>query len=262
MQDIVIVPTYDRPEMLWLCLEHLAAARGGEQVHVWVYVDAHVNQERPPRSEIIAVAKKFSQLTIDVVFREPHKYSGNSFNVLSAYMEALQTDARYVFLVEDDVMIHPAFFDWHYRQHYGQRLGCSIAMAKGPRQVYASLGVCFRREMLRMLVPHCQHAYFVGMREYIRRSFEPKHQKPPLDCEQDGLIARVLEGHRVVWAQMPLAQHVGWYGYHRARSARPRGSLEDRYRQIKHVLSDDRLLRVWSKDFQDIVPLQLSADAR
>jgi hypothetical protein len=248
--------------MLWLCLEHFAACPESADVRVWVYVDAHVNQPSVPREEILAVVKKFPQLSVEVTFRAPHRYLGNSFNVLMAYKDAYQSKAQHVFLIEDDVVISPGFFAWHRAQHDGHLLGCSIAIEKGPRQgPYASLGVCFRREVLQVVVPHCNDAYFRSMEGYIRERFFSKG-KPALDYEQDGLIARLLDGYKVAWAQTPLAQHVGWYGYHRARSTRPKGSLEDRYRQIRHVLSDSHLLRVWSRDFGDIVPLQLSADGR
>jgi hypothetical protein len=181
MQDVVIIPTYDRPEMLWLCLEHLAACPESADVHVWVCVDAHVNQPSAPREEILAVVKKFPQLFVDVKFRSPHQYSGNSFNVLTAYKDAYRSQASYVFLIEDDVMISPGFFTWHREQHDGHMLGCSIAIAKGPRQgPYASLGVCFRRETLQIVTPHCNDAYFRNMRGYIRERFYSMH-KPVLD---------------------------------------------------------------------------------
>ena len=74
----------------------------------------------------------------------------------------------------------------------------------------------------------------------------------PFDCEQDGLFARVLKGHPVVWAPVPLAQHVGWYGYHRKKSVRPHGTLDERYRQVKQVLTSQILLQGWMHDFGDI----------
>jgi hypothetical protein len=253
MQDLVIIPTYDRPEMLWLCLEYFAACPDAQLVQIWVVVDAHVGLP-PPREEIEAVVEKFPQLPVQIRYRHPHQFHGNSYNVLMAYKEAYETLHRYVFLVEDDVMIHPDFFAWHRVTHsFDGRLGCSIAVVKEPQHShYASLGVCFRRDILRLILPHCRPAYFEHMREYCREHF-PRSR---VDCEQDGLFCRLLATHRVVYATTPYAQHVGWYGYHRKRSVRPYGSLEERHAQVKRALASPESLRGWMRDFWDIRPLQ------
>ena len=40
-RDIVIVPTYDRPEYLWVCLQKLSAAHGVQDKEIWVCEDNH-----------------------------------------------------------------------------------------------------------------------------------------------------------------------------------------------------------------------------
>ena len=255
MQDILIVPTFDRPEMLWLCLDHIASSHGSSNLRILVYVDAHVGQ-MPPRGEIEQVLAKFPQLTIRPIYRQPHMFHGNSFNVMMAFKDAYESKAEHVFMIEDDVMVHPEFFRWHRQQHEDQVLGCSIGVVKEPQYGhYASLGVCFRREMLKLIVPHCQVAYFSNLRAYCKTRFPPSKT----DCEQDGVFCRVLEGFPVAWPLVPYAQHVGWYGYHRKRSVRPQGTLSERYLQVKHVLTSATILRHWVKDFGDIKVLQLSA---
>jgi hypothetical protein len=247
MQDVVIVPTFDRPEMLWLCLEYLANSPDSKSVDIWVYVDSHT-QQKPPRGEIEQVLEKFPDLSLHVGFQQPHDFHGNSYNLLTAYKAAYETTAQYVFMVEDDVLIHPGFFEWHRHQHAHRHLGCSIAVKNPGHGAYASLGVCFRREMLRLVLPHTHGVYFRDMRKYCREKFPPSR----FDCEQDGLFARVLNGHQVVWASTPLAQHVGWYGYHRRRSRRPHGTLTERYRQVKYALAHSDVLKRWARDFGDI----------
>jgi len=258
MQNLVIIPTYDRPEMLWLCLEHLAECPHQESIQIRVVVDAHIGQPPTPTADIQAVLEKFPQLSLQVGYRTPHQFPGNSFNVLMAYRDAYhQAESEYVYLVEDDVMVHPLFFAWHQMQHETYPdLGCSIAVMKEPQHGhYASLGVCFRREMLKLILPHCRVAYFQNVRAYCRARFPPSKS----DCEQDGLFCRLLIGHRIIWATSTLAQHVGWYGYHRRRSVRPIGTLEDRYIQVKHALANSEILQGHVKDFWDIKPLQLTA---
>jgi len=199
------------------------------------------------------VAKKFPQLDLQVFSRSPHQFHGNSFNVLMAYKEAYESDARYVFMVEDDVMIHPEFFAWHRQQHV-QPLFCSIAGPNPTKGPYTSLGVCFERDRLKMVLPHCRAEYFGNMRGYCKFHFPPTKY----DCEQDGLFCRLLRISQrpVVWATPPLADHVGWYGYHRKKSPRPTGTLEERYRHIKLVLRSQTTLDAMSKDFKDVTALR------
>lgn len=258
MQDLVLIPTFSRPEMLWLCLDYLAASPDVQSVKIRVYVDAHVGN-LPPKAEIETVLRKFPQLSIQVGFRPPHHFHGNSFNVLMAYKDAYDSDAQHVFLVEDDILVRPNFFAWHRQQHQ-RKIGCSIGVVKERQHgLYASLGSCFHREMIRLVLPHCKTEYFTNLRAYCKQKFPPA----AWDCEQDGLWCRVLvDQPPVVWATTPVAQHVGWYGYHRKRSVRPTGTLKERYEQVKMVLSSPENLRLWSKDFGDVAPLQLVAKGR
>lgn len=252
MQDIVILPTFDRPEMLWLCLEYLSRSLHSPTVQIRVSVDAHIGQPPPARAEIAEVVDKFPELSIQTRYRTPHPYPGNSYNLLMAYRDAYESDASHVFLIEDDVLIHPDFFVWHWVTLL--TADCSIAVVKEPQfGSYASLGVGFRRDTLQLILPHCIPAYFQNLRGYCQRVFPPS----PLDCEQDGLWGRVLAGRQVVWSPEPRAQHVGWYGYHRTRSVRPVGTLDERFHQVKHVLSTMETLQPWVKDFHDITPLRL-----
>jgi hypothetical protein len=253
MQDIVLIPTYDRPELLWLCLEYMAASPESREVQILICVDAHVGHAPPPRAEIEEVIKKFPQLHIRIGFRPAHTFHGNSFNLMMAYRDLYQTEARYVFMVEDDVMIMPEFFAWHRQQHLHRLIGCSIGVLKRPEHGhYASLGVCFRREILKRIIPHCQTAYFQDMRGYCKKMFPPSKY----DCEQDGLWCRVLSDQPVVWPMIAMAQHVGWYGYHRKKSHRPSGTLDQRYQQVKIALSDAGILHTMVREFWDVEPLR------
>ena len=43
-RDIVIVPTFDRPEFLWLCLENILAAEGSLDREIWLCEDIHADK--------------------------------------------------------------------------------------------------------------------------------------------------------------------------------------------------------------------------
>src|SRR6476661_5195277 len=120
MQDILIIPTFDRPEFLWLCLDHIVACPEAGELDIRVYVDNHTFHP-PPLVAIRSVLENFPQLHIALVVQNPHDYAGNSFNLLTAYKEAFESDANLVFMVEDDVMVRPNFFEWHrqVQEYYG-----------------------------------------------------------------------------------------------------------------------------------------------
>ena len=237
MPDIVIVPTFSRPEMLQVCLEHIFACPEAADAEVRVVVDQHAGR-LTPLLEIREVARHFPVVTI---VREPHRYSGNSFNVLSSYTEAYQSQAELVYLVEDDVMVSPDFFTWHRQVQLDADPFCSIAIANPRRPVqrlegfhlecdYASLGVCFRRGRLRAVIDHAVANYYVNQIGYLRRHFAAGD----FFAEQDGLIKRVMEKHEftAAWACVPRARHVGWYGYHRP-AHRPHGPLHSRIATVR-----------------------------
>lgn len=249
MQDVVLIPTFDRPEMLWLCLSALEKCPEALKVKFLVRVDAHVGQY-PPLQDIETVLRKFPLLDINLKVREPHAYHGNSYNVLVGYTEALLHSMRFVFMIEDDVLVDPSFFRWHYKQHTKPHTVVSIGVLPPPHKVYTSLGVCFNARFIPKIAAHAKPEYFGDMRGYCQRTFPPS----PFDVEQDGLIARLLDNSRAatMWPEVPVAQHVGWYGYHRTKSIRPTGSLEERFEHIKRVLENDELLNRHSKDFKDV----------
>lgn len=228
MRNLAIIPTYSRPEMLWHCLERLSACReiSSGELDIVVAVDNHIGRP-PPSEEIEWVVRRFPG--VGLVKRDPHRYRGNSFNVLTAYEEAWKEERERVFLVEDDVMVEPDFFRWHGEAQQDVPF-CSIGVSRrGPG--YCSLGVCFRREPLTLVVQHAVSAYFANMDYYCQTNFR---EGQGLGAEQDGLIARVMLKAKATarFAELAVARHVGDYGYNRGEHRRPTGSLEERYRAV------------------------------
>ena len=271
MPDIVLVPTYSRPEYLWLCLEALRKAEGGQSKVVWVALDCHAADGAKyarEAAEIRAVADDFQSSFWGLRFieRKPHPYYGNSYNTLELYREALSSSAEYVYLVEDDVIVEGDFFRWHEAVQDKGDYFCSIARyicrsRKVPDGAetyiesdrdYASLGVCFRRDNLKLIEPHCCSEYYRNMSAYIARKF-PNSWLGAEFSEQDGLIQRVIHesGMLTAWACMPRAYHIGIHGYHRSRGARLTGSLTEKIRVLKE-LSQTGKLKDMAKDFKEL----------
>lgn len=260
--DLVLIPTYNRPDYLRLCLEYLSRAEGIQTKEVHISVDRGKSLIR----EIYEVVNDFrNQLNITVSFREPHDYHGNSFNTLEAYKEAYTSNAKFVYLVEDDVLVQPDFFKWHEAVQAEDDFMCSIAYrcSRNPAcsrihehdpeayfvsaRDYASIGVCWRREKLAEVVKHACTEYYQNMNDYILKNF-PNNRFYECFTEQDGLIMRIMgETHGLTaWPYMPRAYHIGFAGYHRLRS--PRLS----YNEIKEVIHDSEKVRQTDRDFHDI----------
>lgn len=229
----MLIPAFDRPEMVWLCLDHLAACPEAREVEVRVCVDGRAGHA--PIDEFVYVVAQHPTLTATIHVGPSHRYHGNSFNVLRSFQAAVTGGFDWIYLVEDDVLVRPEFFQWHQRfqREYAVCLAATIGVADPGHGAYASLGVCLDRGVTNTIAAHGHAAYFSDMRGYCRRTFPAS----PFDCEQDGLIARVLAGCTVVWADPPVCSHVGWYGYHRTQGARPRGTLAERYAQVRATVA-------------------------
>lgn len=264
-RDIVLVPVYDRPEFLWLCLEAISHNPEAGDLDIWVLVDQHTNQRNiPDHLEIDRVLSAFCFLRLQKIVQMPHNAPGNSLNVLEGYKRAYEAGAAHVFLVEDDVLITEDFFRWHYAVQvagdwiasigFRNLRNSAVGKSTEPGEFfssawdYASIGVCFRREKLAAVIPHACAAYYSDSGGYILRTF-PSNRFGDCFTEQDGLIMRVMgETNGVTaWPYVPRAYHLGWYGYHRS-GAHYAGRLEERVQRLRYAISDPATLARMNRD--------------
>lgn len=261
MADIVVVPTFDRPEYLWVCLEKLSEAAGVQDKEIWVCEDNHGPKDGWVSINMIpTLAYWEKRLPLRYIYREPHTAYGNSYNVLTALADACKAQARYIYLVEDDVMVLPDFFTWHeavQQQNavYGpvscaERYNHSLNFAINGQyvldesfkdsnayinknDVYSSLGVCFPFETLRLFMYMNYPAG--GWKSY---PFAP-------GVEQDILIKSWIKKVHlpVIWPYVPRCYHMGWYGYHRNTGMRFNGTLEEKVTALKAAMVDPSRIR-------------------
>ncbi len=277
MTDIVLIPAYMRPEYLSLCLEYLSKAEGARDgKEYWILQDMRFEDEHRYGMQMRWTREVIenSPLPVRYIQRKPHGWPGNSYNVLEGYKEAYErTDARFVYLVEEDVLVTPDFFTWHEAvQEKESDAMCSIGYrcsrnADARKDItdseayfttardYASIGVCWRRERLVPLTSHCVPAYYADQSGYISRTF-PGNRFAGDFCEQDGLIMRCMWESRgfTVWAYVSRAFHFGWFGYHRPNGRRPDGQLQMKIDAIRAQLCDREQLKISAPDFGDIEP--------
>ena len=116
-RDIVIVPTFDRPEFLWLCLENILAADGSSRKRYCLCEDIHADKPKSftTQMEMLAVIRYFEKQfpRFQYTAMVPHTKYGNSYNVTSALAKARACEARFTYIIEDDVLITKDFFQWN-----------------------------------------------------------------------------------------------------------------------------------------------------
>jgi hypothetical protein len=243
----------------------------GADVDVWVFQDHH-EYDGPGRmadaEDVRNVAAHFGARYTE---RAAHSYVGNVYNIMEAYREAYATDARYVYLVEDDVIVAPDFFKWHesvndarrwtftdklHRQpHYGD-YWCSVAWhnirnpetqaTDDPHAIvesavdYSSIGVCWPRENLAVIVRHARPEYYRDLTAYMAGTFPDSPIPPERWTEQAGLVMRELlagNGSRIVaWSGRPRCAHIGIRGYHRLQGHEFTGPLLARVEALRRAI--------------------------
>jgi hypothetical protein len=261
-RDIVIVPAYFRPEFLHLALENLYACSEMLDKDVWICQDVKhgdlekFSEEMRETEIVLDYWKRGFGNRLRAIRRPENGFYGNSYNVLSAYAKAYETDAKYVYLVEEDVFVTPDFFRWHEAVQEATDFFCTVAGKSDCNQIefkgdiagayfgsehYRSLGVCWKRENLAQVVRHNQFDYFHNAAPYVLKHF-PGSQFGLKWMEQDGLIQRIMEQtfQTAGWACLPRAYHVGVYGYHRGIGKENMfvGTFPERVEMIRKAVAD------------------------
>lgn len=256
MKEIVLVPTYKRPEMLFYCLSLIRAIE--PRIPIAVFPDRGTYNDK----EFTEVMDSFDpEVTLACVVPE-HDYYGNTMNTMEAFRWAYNCGCERIFYVEDDVMVHWDFFKWH-REIHEECEGLEIFASMGwifnryaPittdvlfQPWYYSVGTCFTREKLKLIVDHATPRYYKDMPGYIEKAFSGSslntvHQDIQ-HFEQDGLIQRVMDRDRsqVVCRGMASCTHLGTFGYNKGWEQRDgfygdAKTFEERLVKLSQFLAD------------------------
>jgi hypothetical protein len=253
-RDVLIIPCWRRPEFLWHCLDNLRRAEGIGDLHVLFRPD----RGHDPRIHdvIDEFGPQLASYDVEEPPRCPYPRGKQSANVLGAYLRAAATTRRYVFMVEEDVMVARDFLRWHYAVHAAQpQLFCSIAARNTNRAVpeaadpeayyvtnldFCSLGVCFERSVIvRRIAPHVRREYFENPGAYCQQLWS-RSLVGAGHVEHDGLIRRIQEEHGarrpIAYPYRPRAFHAGLFGYPRRGTIN--GALSHRIREVGATIYD------------------------
>ncbi len=229
-KDVVIIVGFDRPEYMEVCLDLLLKADGFGDLKVYFSLDFGYSRKN---KSVIDQRMKGRDYTYIHNNGSRFRHMKQSYNVLESYRIAAEEAKEFVFLIEDDIFCGKSFFTSHYELHKKYPdLFCSTACwlqnekelqtldmsyAKTTKSVYQSLGVCFRKVVLKQLVlPHANTNYYRHSGKYLGNMF-PEHFLKDTFSEQDGLIRRVHDtsGLAIGYPNYPRAYHAGIWGYHR-----------------------------------------------
>jgi hypothetical protein len=221
--EAVLVPTYRRPELLFCCLKRIRPIEPEIPIHVIPDRGSALTDE-----QTLKVAHHFGAL-IHIV--PDHEYYGNSYNTMEGFRALFNQGYTKVYYVEDDVMVHPDFFAWHRRMHeefpdifasIGWVFNRYAPIMEGELFApwYYSVGSCFSRDKLFLVVQHASPKYYGDMAGYIKKKFPESTINFPhaiAHYEQDGLIQRILDRDRSQAVTYGIAKcsHIGFGGYNR-----------------------------------------------
>lgn len=184
--ELVIVPLHRRPAFALACLTRLyQAAEKDRSLHFYIAIDA------APHPEVVTIAEQFARQVgrtrVDIVKRL-RTFRGNSYNLLSAYAETVNSGAQLIHLVEEDVLVGGDYFDYHRQVREFAPGAFSVCACRnqfwpldaGPpdeedavylQGCYQSIGVSFTPDKLIHVVQHAVHAFYVNPLAYLRRHF-------------------------------------------------------------------------------------------
>lgn len=241
MNRFLLIPCYNRPELLHFALRFLERCRGLDRVNALFCIENRADATNHALEDVLETIRSFrGAASVTIVFPPKHSFPGNSFNVLYGIRACLERDADRIYYVEDDTAVSAAFFDWHdyvlERSQASASLACTNLCTHYPTPYpkpnpqpsprafytsqtdYSSIGSCLTQLLASLTLQHNTPVFYTNPIEYCQTKF-PNNPIPPHQAEQDGLIRRVLHANNLTaaWSAYPYphAYHFGLWGYHR-----------------------------------------------
>lgn len=212
--SVVVIPTLNRPEFLALALEKLSLTEEAEHLDVRIFLDTCPDS----RAEEVEYVRDTFLPTADIYRAGKHVAAlSGCWNILHALREGYETGAEFIFLVEEDVMVRPNFFKWHWATQASDDffVTCGRRHGRMPVDFYCNPGTCYRWQSLGLVVPHICKEYFADNKAYLQKHF-PKMDGLDGNLD-DGLIRKVIRSTRgkVRVADPAIVAHQGFHYYNR-----------------------------------------------
>lgn len=265
--NVALVPCFDRPEFLTLCLENIKKAEGSSIVHYIFRMDHGYD---PANLQVIAEFVRRYPVSHQLSFtpRTHYGLAKQSHSLLTGLIQAATKTDALVYLIEDDVMIGRDFFGWHDRVHEQNpdlfsshgNLNINRSMpTEGNWEEYyltsgdyGSIGTCMSKTtILQLIAPHANRSYFRSPISYVQRTFPASTLKKD-QAEQDGLIRRiqVATGKPQAYPHIteidgllygPRCFHAGFYGKNRPKKYT--GDLQQKIARLRQIIYSEEGMR-------------------
>ncbi len=252
MNSVVVMPTYGRPEMLALSLECLSRVPNCPEIHI--YVDRGVD-----KSIFQHVKDKYSPAAFLHFTEDRPECTSGTWNILHSLQEGYNLGADLIFICEEDVMVFPQWYQWHWDQIVEHRYNASCgrripAFFKRYGDVYTNPGSCLSRNLMAAVIPHICDEYFAGTGPYIRKTFGREPMNSSLD---DGLIRMVMqqEGWGCAYPDQPVCAHQGFDYYNEIDIYMNNdGDIEQRITRCRQILASVKTTDRYAGDFEPFLP--------
>lgn len=221
MQEIIVVPTYKREALLFLCLEAI---------------------RKQERDAVVIVSE-------DRGASAPGCWSvgyGNTGHVLRCLRSACEM-ADIVHYIENDTIVHPGYFKWA-RAILGEGLHaavCGLSPSEHIENWYSAPCVSWNAACLRTALSHITPEYLNATTQEEQRVIVDEQMFPKsrfyrcYSPEHDGYLLRCIENHgwKTAFPPMPLATHAAIGGYNRPPGEKyPEGTFEEQVQYFREML--------------------------
>ena len=244
----VVIPACKRPEFLALTLEKLSRTPEIESVDVRIFLDSG-SEERLKEVEYV----RDTYLPVAELFRaHTHVIApSGTWNILGSLKAGYETGADFIYLVEEDIMCYPNFFQKHREMQASGDYFVTSGRRYGhmPIDFYSNPGTCYRREKLAHVVPHICKEYFADLPGYLNRHFPNMDESGTLD---DGLIRRVMRSlnGKAICADPPCAVHQGFHYYGKLDPWIVKGTIQEKIEQLRKIIAGMNPADRYSRDFE------------
>lgn len=246
-----MIPTLHRPEFLALCLENLANTSEPD-LDVRICLDFSTAE----RLDEVDYVRDTYYPSAWLYHAAPHiDAPSGCWNILNSLKHGYDSGAEYVFLVEEDVLVYPNFFEKHSEmQNSGDYFAtCGRLRQEHSGPYYTNPGACFKREKLAELVEYINDDFFRDRRGYMDRRFGVFDEASDLD---DGLIRRVIRytGSEVKYPDNAIVAHQGFHFYNKIDQYKNEGTIEQRIKNLRKMISNIDPSDRYAKDFEFEAP--------
>ena len=257
MSEVIVIPTYSRPEVLAHALDKISGCIDAPD-DVRIYLD-HSPENRV--QDVEYVRDRYLP-NAQIFHAQPHvAATSGTWNILHSMKSGYETGAELVWIVEEDVLMYPGAFD-RGRQEMDSGNWLAFCGRRIPAfferygDLYTNPGSVLGRELLSKVIPHINDEYFAATGDYIRKHFQHEPFNSSLD---DGLIRMVVRemGGKCGYPDAPLCAHQGFNWYDEIDIySNHEGTLQERIDKFAVITASMKPTDRYAGDFEPYQPSQ------